>query len=200
MGENEPSYLKVVLTWQELLNETSRFFRTYLLQSVLKQSEPPTFPHTTATFLTPRPQSASGLIGYKNLICQNISPEGRECEAPQKQQVRAGAGLGRGNRAGLVQDPLPTTLCTRFPQAWRAGTIPTALPAVPGQKDGPQSCHPEHEGQGRPPPLPAPTDNALHSLQTHSQGELSSAHTPKAQNSPPGQSHPPAPPNSPSEP
>lgn len=31
MSENKPSDLKVVLTWQELLSETSMFFKTYLL-------------------------------------------------------------------------------------------------------------------------------------------------------------------------
>lgn len=46
MAENKPSDLKVVLTWQELLHETSTFFKTYLLPPVLEESEPPTFPHT----------------------------------------------------------------------------------------------------------------------------------------------------------
>lgn len=52
------------------------FFKTYLLDSVLKQFEPPTLPQATTSFLTPCPQSISGLIDYKGLICQNISHKG----------------------------------------------------------------------------------------------------------------------------
>lgn len=147
----------------------------------MEESEPPTFPHTTATSLTPHPQSVSGLISYKNLICQNISPEGRECgKALQKQQVRAGAGLGIGNRAGLVQDPLPCA--RRFPQAGTAGTIPSVLLVVPGEEEGPQSCHPEHEGQGRTQPpgsaFPAKrTPRESSALPTHPEGSQQSTRT-----------------------
>lgn len=56
--------------------KTSMFFKTYLLDSVLKQFEPPTFPQATTSFLTPCPQSVPGLIDYKDLICQNISHKG----------------------------------------------------------------------------------------------------------------------------
>lgn len=147
MAENKPSDLKVVLTWQELLHETSTFFKTYLLPPVLEESEPPTFPHTTATSLTPRPQSVSGVIGYKNLICQIREGGNVRGTAVAAGESTAGAGLGRGNGAGLVQDP-----CARgFPQAGTAGTIPTAPPAVPGGEDRPRARR-----QLSPAPLPNP--------------------------------------------
>lgn len=39
------------------------FFKTFLLNAVLKQSEPPTFPWATTSFLIPYTQLISNLIG-----------------------------------------------------------------------------------------------------------------------------------------
>lgn len=87
-----------------------------------QQSEPPTLPHTTAISLTPHSQSVSGLIRYKNLICQIREGRNVRGTAEAAGESTAGAGLGTGNGAGLVQHPLP---CARgFPQAGTAGTIP----------------------------------------------------------------------------
>lgn len=149
-----------------------------------QESEPPTLPHTTAISLTPHSQSVSGLIRYKNLICQIREGRNVRGTAEAAGESTAGAGLGTGNGAGLVQHPLP---CARgFPQAGTAGTIPTAPPAVPGEEDGPRA-----RGQLSP-PCPA---RLCILCQTHSRESSALPTPPRVQNSPPGQPHPPTPPN-----
>lgn len=158
-GGSKPRCLKAVLTWQELLSETSMLFKPHFLPSVLEESEAPTFPHTAATPCTPRAQPAPALSGHKNLISQ---------EGGDVRGTAGAAGESSCRGMGSAQDPLPCA--RRLPQAAIClGTIPTA----PQHRRRVPELPPEQEGQGSPagqpplllhPPSPPPQLQTQHLL------------------------------------
>jgi len=87
------------------------FFKTFLLNVVLKQPEPPTFPPAAPSFLIPYPPLNFQFHRLKKILLAKISARRGECGKHwQKQQVtiETHARLGRGTIAGLVEGPLPT--------------------------------------------------------------------------------------------
>lgn len=167
-------------------------FKPYLLHSVLKQLEPPTFPQATTRFWTPFPQSLSGLIGYKTLICQNISQKRGGMwealqEAASEHRCKCLAGQRKyswirtrssSNEGSLVLTVQAAGDCTQA-GTWLSGnrntalTVPTGEMMVPALPSWPQ---PRTTGAARL-HLPAGSTRAgVFPAQTHSQEKFSSAH------------------------